>query len=674
MRKPKLYYAPSHNMVFVKKSYAEAVTGEEVRDLSRSSWFWFDPRPMFPNDVKFLMEAAVRIDKGFSFKLARIVRSSLTLVNAVDDPVWDHVLEFIVNGEPLCRVNFELSELKPRFTPSKLATALMLQEGLVGEASKDLEVKASSPSKFYAVTDNGKLVGVAVKSSKGGLVLLEKWDPCTPEELLDKALNKPARSWREVYEANEAYVENQVEKTKRAVEWLEEKLGRKGWASFSGGKDSLLSLCLLAEAGSNAEVVYATAPYMDPGYVRDYVEKRAFSLGFKLHVVETPYGKLKELFDTNGLPCRGNRWCTMLLKLVPMFLLARELYGLDKIVSYSGSRKYETPKRSLKPATYVDVEAGVLTHAVPYKFPKLLVYLTLWYRYKQPLVPDYFYGIERQSCTMCPHKTCYEIHRALERDPDAEEFWKPYALRAVKALYGDKWRYAYRRHFWRFYLLPRDALRVSKSLGLEVDLATATDLVTGIKWKVDQVSENYFRASFKYKAWRTAAIIDSCTRTLGFEASFAEGKITVKSRKARLEATRVGRSIVVEAWFEDEEGFEEAINAVKAMVMATDCNVCGHCMLVCKSGTIQEPFRPSAACISCRRCVEVCLLARNAVNIALCSKLRGLRWALERLKKVREERGEQLLEKAVEIQEQLYKAKEQNFEQSLVGEKFWEVQ
>ncbi len=623
-----IYVDSATAIPYFKLSYAEKHS-EKVEDLAEYASIWFDPRPLMKNDLYLIARALKRrFDDDFVHKVLHLVLRGPTMVSTDGNGVADHVYEFFTLGSDLCIVVFDGIELELDVVPKRLLTILAYVEEAIGIVDTDLRVARSSPNGIYAIADKDRIVGLALDVGSR-IVEVFRWRPIDPYAYLIEILSRPSISWLDIYRANLDYIENLVEKVRRAVKWLERDLGKRGYLAFSGGKDSVLAAYLLTEAESNFVAVYTHIEHGDPEHVRSYSERIASKLGFELHVVEHRWRDVENHLRVYGMPFRGYRWCTYVFKFYPQMLLAKKLYGLDKIVSYTGSRKFETFKRSIKPATYVDVDLGVVNHSVPYKFPKLLEYLVLAYRYRATLVEDYFLGFERLSCITCPYKSCYELRLARKIYADDFEYWRPYIERLAKSMNIDEFD-AFERHLWRLGYQLKELQQISKALGKRISIPIPGE------------SSSYSVADIE-RAVSNAAIL------LGAEVEWRDGGAIVRYRECTA--------------FIDTDGvtyspsIEKCVELAMVIEASLRCTSCSICVVKCEANAISTPFRvDQSKCTRCMKCVESCIAATTSILRMLAStkgRFYAYRWFIKR----KSDLAEYYLARARELEEKLYSTK-----------------
>ncbi len=615
---------------YFKKSYAEQRSSVIV-DVATRSRLWFDPRPLMKFDLSVLARGlSNRFPQDFVRKVLMFVGTRFTMVNVDGDALADHVYEYFVLEEPFALVYFYLPELKLDVVPRKLLVALGIVEDVVGIVDEDLRIVRDSENGIYAVIERGKLVGCALRTEQG-IEVFERWEGVDPYTYVLRFASRGTPSLAEVYRANKEYIDTLVEKVRRAVDWFEHGLGRKGWLAISGGKDSVLAAYLLHEAESNFDAVYTHIERGDPEHVRSYVEKLSTKLGFKLYVIEHRWSKISKLLEAFGAPFRGYRWCTYVFKFYPQLDLAKKIHGLEKIVSYTGSRRYETFKRSIKPATYVDVELGVVNHSVPYKFPKLLVYLVLRYRYGEQLLKDYLLGFERLSCISCPYKSCFELKLSEQLYGSDFDAWKPY-LEKICLSMGMDVATCLRYHAWRFGYQIEELREFSTSIASASlpRFVSVVEIVDGFEERLET----------------------NCRALLSTEPLRIGDEILVRYRSTTVRIRIEGRRARIAV--EGERGW---FRAIAVTIASLGCVSCGLCIAKCRNNAIELPFRVDASrCTKCMLCIDSCPLAIRSFLGYLCetrSPYHAYRW-LQRTRKIR---SEEYIERAKQLEEELYRTK-----------------
>ncbi len=648
----KIYYVPEVKSYFFKYSIAKKY-GNPI-DVTLKFKFWTDPRPLIPNDLKILKEVS-NIDREFIEKILKIVKKGTSIVNTVNDPTLDMIYEYMTNGEHVCTVNYDMFNNKFIITLGKVATALAYLEGYryVRSEFRKLEkdtIDLPNNTPIILVDSRDRIWGSGLVINRR-IRIVRIWNPENSEDILERVDVKGV-DYRKLYEYNIDYIEERLRKVKKVVEYFERKHCKKGILSFSGGKDSLLALLLLKEAESNVDVVHVHIEHGDPEKLQDYIDYVESKVGVKINRILTKWSFIEKYLKILNMPSRGFRWCTPLLKFVNILKYVKELYGFQNIVSYVGSRKSETIKRSIRPATYIDSEAGLLTHAVCYKFPKLLEYLYIWYREKIRLFIDYMNGIERLSCIICPFKSCLEIKICEEKYNEDFQYWKPYIYKLLKSIVRDEKDLdkAYSVHLWRFFMLHTDTQYISGKLGIKIYDPYTCQLKSLNYVEIVNIEKNVKPLKVLLKI----PIVNNDVKILlnNLSTIFKQDlKIYLNDNILNIYVLDVNLSIDISRGFvyACSENVENIINVCKVVFMSLSCTSCSHCIYNCPVDCIDIPFRVDKdRCISCLRCLDACIPSRFFFDMILYSEFTSIKKARERIESIREKYKEILMKARIE--------------------------
>ncbi len=242
--------------------------------------------------------------------------------------------------------------------------------------------------------------------------------------------------------------------------------GKTVMVNFSGGKDSTAVLAVVAGLqerleGLKAYAVYSHVSFLEPPRNIDFAVKAAERLGVDIEVVEADRELMKKRLLEEGLPYRGRRWCTY-MKLRPIKMLKKQ--RRPHIIA-DGDRMTEAFKRFMrlyqmsprKPRLY---SGGRLRPIYIWTLLDIVQNV----RALGLVHPDYYEGLPRVACMMCPYKALHEFsEKQLEllEDPGLIE-------EAIKTSYrrwypADKipWEDFRSQHLWRHH--PVVALKMYRA-------------------------------------------------------------------------------------------------------------------------------------------------------------------------------------------------------------------
>ncbi|MET1100967.1 MAG: phosphoadenosine phosphosulfate reductase family protein [Pyrodictiaceae archaeon] len=282
-----------------------------------------------------------------------------------------------------------------------------------------------------------------------------------------KKLPVPIRSWLLAVPYIHARV---VDNLEEYVEWLKKRVGRelKGkriLLGFSGGKDSLAALIVVAKLAEHIPVkihpIYIHIPFLESPRSIRFVEKVSKKLSIEIDIREAPKRIIKSMLKWRGMPRRGFRWCT-----VYKVKFMREVKKNDpKTIEVVADRLPESPKRFER----LSKAAAHRILFVGRKFRPtymLAVLDVISIVKKYGLVhPDYLDGLPRVACHLCPFKTLYEFRKLPElEDPGLiDEVLRRTWMRWYEFVSYEEF---VEQHLWRFDRFTAKALsKLRKELG-----------------------------------------------------------------------------------------------------------------------------------------------------------------------------------------------------------------
>ena len=201
--------------------------------------------------------------------------------------------------------------------------------------------------------------------------------------------------------------------------------------SFSGGKDSLITLALTKLISSKFDAIFlnTTVEFEETvKYVRDTAKL------WDIHLIETiPPHNFFDLCEELGPPSRRMKWCCKTQKFSPQNQLINELYS-DGVLVMSGIRKAESNIRS----RFRRIQRNKMIPKQVLAFPILdWSSLDVWLYQLWKKIPHnkmYDYGFTRIGCWACPEKSMRDFKLVETFFPELSErlgqMLKNYAFRS----------------------------------------------------------------------------------------------------------------------------------------------------------------------------------------------------------------------------------------------------
>ncbi len=339
----RLYWSRSLNVPLLMREQ-EGVDASDVFEVKIQEPG--DARPAFRGDMKRLEQAIVN-ETGSERLFEKLFKGKLVVLNRI--PYMDEMKEVIVDGGHAGKLYFDPYLFRWRFRFSRWSARIAVEEGLIeyyrlkpgermGPSLPTGGKRFEEEQQVVVLDHNGEPVAIAYYR-RGALrrqtSLLNDLDP----------LENPRKStWEDAVKANEYAL---YKLTARAVTFLSvmaDKLaGKPVIVSFSGGKDSLVTMDLTVRAGLEPEMLFNDTGLELPETI-ETVKRTAEFYNAKLHVASAgdAFWRAVHFF---GPPGKDYRWCCKVIKLAPLARLAKEKWP-DGALNVVGIRAYESLDRA----------------------------------------------------------------------------------------------------------------------------------------------------------------------------------------------------------------------------------------------------------------------------------------------------------------------------------------
>ncbi len=447
-----------------------------------------DVRPALQGDLKRLVSVVEsQFGEKSAHKFIKLIENQVILLNKV--PYIDKMDEIIIQGKivGVFRYNIikEKYELLPRIS---LATEIWNQSSLSyvnidtgaripiikggsvlspGVISADSNISLDDP--VIIVCEN-EVLGVGLAKMTGNQMGPKNKGVAVKTKYRKKKkplpIGRDFNSWDRIIEAN-LHSLNALET--EAIDFIEEvaKQYDKSVVAFSGGKDSLVTLDLVAQSDVEYDIIFSNT-----GLEYDETLKNIQLIGpryqRKVHIHENEKWDFWERFNQIGPPSRNSRWCCKSAKLSPINEILDRLYPEKKeVLSFIGRRRYESFGRSQEKRVSQNPWIPKQVTAAPISnWNAFEVFLYVHkHNLAQLLNPLYDLGFVRVGCWLCPASSMSDFNIMKESHPlfitqlysRLEEFRKKHELPAQYITWG----------LWRWKYLPKKIVDLLRSKNLE---------------------------------------------------------------------------------------------------------------------------------------------------------------------------------------------------------------
>ncbi|GAA5262300.1 phosphoadenosine phosphosulfate reductase [Methanocalculus sp. MC3] len=391
-----------------------------------------DLRPAFPSDIELINHL---FEESFGSPL--IPKDNLALLNKVPDD--DRMEEIIVGGAIVGAIRYLPGEGRWEVLPRPDATRLMapkLRYVIVDDAAAvfikdgssvlapgvvEIESHVEKGDEVFVLTKDGTCIGVGRAKmgaeegrgiSRGQVVRLRKNAPqvCCPGP----------GTWDDTVDANREYLASMEADSITFIRDLAEEEDLPVTVSYSGGKDSLVTLLLALKAIGPVPLLFADTGLEFPETLENI---SAVSDRYSVPVLrgdgETGFW---EGFSRHGPPAVNFRWCCKACKLNPVRRLIELEFG--ECISLIGQRKYESARRMKSRRVWRNPNVPNQLSAAPIQHWNALHVWLYLFQEKAPYNTLYEAGLDRIGCYMCPSSDIAHLRMIEGRYPELWDEWR----------------------------------------------------------------------------------------------------------------------------------------------------------------------------------------------------------------------------------------------------------
>jgi len=562
-----------------------------------------DIRPAFSGDLQIIRES-ILTEFGTDVLLKRLnISVGSTFVNKV--PHYDDMKSVIVSGVVVGRFFFDPKIMKWRWRLNSYSARLAVEYGLVKvfvrSKVKPLEAlgEGANSGEQAVVTDpEGNVVALAIAKKGRFRVQTLLRDPG------DWEISKKSATFDDIIKCNDEYFRSLISRSVQHLALFSSKVRLPIISSFSGGKDSLVSLHLAVQAGLEPAILFNNTGLELPPTV-DYVELITSKYGLRLLLADAGDAFWKSV-DVFGPPAKDYRWCCKVLKLARIARVYKEQYP-DGALVIVGQRALESVDRSWSGRVWRNKWLPSVLNTSPIQeWDQLMIWMYI-FRNKLPYNTLYEKGFDRIGCYLCPVANIAEYYIVSTHYP---ELWGRWAevLQAWKSRLnvGEEWL---RYHLWRW-LNPeaQGRRRLEIWLGIKKPSHPATEYSRrlGHLVRVSAKSSDYVELILQVKV--PVNVLENQAKVLGCSVTEKDvNYISLRCCDAIVQFD--GAKLLVVG----KECYAVASDVLKVLVRWLLCVGCGSCLMWCPNSAVRpvnrKPLVDTLRCSSCGICLEICPVA-----------------------------------------------------------------
>jgi phosphoadenosine phosphosulfate reductase len=425
-------------------------------------------------------------------------------------------------------------------------------------------------------------------------------------------------SWEKIIMANDqslAYIEDE------AIEFIEKTAQnyKPAAVAYSGGKDSLATLNLVAQSDVPYEIIFADTGLEYPETLEN-VELIAKTYGRKVLIDDNETWNFWDRFEQFGPPTRNTRWCCKSAKLAPVnSILEKNFPEAERVLTYLGKRRYESLGRSQEPRVSQNPWIPKQISASPINnWTAFEVYLYIKaHSLTELLNPLYRQGFIRIGCWVCPASSLADFSIMEETHPNLLEQLNK-ELSNIKSKRNFPSQYI-SWGLWRWKLLPSKILKLlqGKDITYRID-DSPSESTLKLQFFITRSPSpcvlGGFSSYISANQLLDLELINQLLPIIG-ETQFNEELdilLCLVSKRKQTDIFRDG-SIIVR---DDSKEIlnKKAVEFVKTIFRITYCDGCNVCTFNCEeealylnNGKINvDPTK----CVHCMRCNSFCPLLR----------------------------------------------------------------
>jgi len=563
-----------------------------------------DVRIAFEHDINQIL-SSLNIREKFKPKFFYEKIILLNKTTHIDD-----AKEVIIDGNIFGVMLYNPFESRWEFRPSYYGALKLIEENsietvIVRGKVKPTQIIASptlSEKQYVVLLNTGEEpIGLAKVVSYGKMKVVKVY---RQKFYFETSARKA--TIEDVIKANEERLNSMVQEATKFLEKMHAKISKRILVSFSGGKDSLVSLHLTLQSLGDCPLLFNNTGIELPETIRT-VHEVADRYGLDLEVADAGNAFWKSV-GFYGPPARDYRWCCKVAKLVPLARKILKDYP-NGILNIVGQRAYESLDRARSPRIWRNKWIPTIVSISPIQYWNQLAIWLYIFKNKLQVNPLYYMGFDRIGCYMCPASRLAEFEVVKKTHPALWGKWESFLYKWAKRINAPKeW---VTLGLWRW-LGPATPKKLLVRRHREFVENWREQYRAWLDMYVVKTNIDNEEASILFSKSIDLAKVEKACSILGNNVVRKEEVLVVENDSRDVIFTFNKRGLlIVKA---KNNIIEETLDAVKLTYRSMYCTKCLSCVTLCPTGSISvskdyEVIVNSATCIMCRACLDICPIA-----------------------------------------------------------------